>query len=127
MENRMNKKELLKLLKTLKLNEEEFYIIASGALVLRGICEDAGDLDLVVTKKGLRELKQNYNMFYRKSGVYTVTEKIECECQKINKNKLDKIDGYYVQNINEYLNEIEQSTREKERKIIQLVRNYINK
>ena len=56
---RMNKEELLKLLETLKLDIEEFWILSSSALVLRGLFPDAGDLDIAVTDKGLEELKQN--------------------------------------------------------------------
>lgn len=54
---RMKKDELLELIKTLKIDKEEFWVLSSGALVLRGIYPDAGDLDIAVTNKGLDELK----------------------------------------------------------------------
>ena len=50
---RMKKDELLELIKTLKIDKEEFWVLSSGALVLRGIYPDAGDLDIAVTNKGL--------------------------------------------------------------------------
>ena len=50
MQERMNKKELIELIKTLKLNKNEYWILSSGALVIRGILQDAGDLDIAVTK-----------------------------------------------------------------------------
>ena len=62
MEKRMDKEELIKLLKSLKLNKDEYWILSSGALVMRGIYPDAGDLDIAVTEKGLQELKNNYNL-----------------------------------------------------------------
>ena len=62
MQERMNKKELIELIKTLKLNKNEYWILSSGALVIRGILQDAGDLDIAVTKKGLQELKTNYKL-----------------------------------------------------------------
>ena len=72
MEKRMDKEELIKLLKSLKLNKDEYWILSSGALVMRGIYPDAGDLDIAVTEKGLQELKNNYNFycvkFYLKRG-----------------------------------------------------------
>ena len=40
----MNKEELIELLNTLKIDKEEFWVLSSGALVLRDIYEDAGDL-----------------------------------------------------------------------------------
>lgn len=59
---RMKKDELLELIKTLKIDKEEFWVLSSGALVLRGIYPDAGDLDIAVTNKGLDELKNNYSL-----------------------------------------------------------------
>ena len=47
----MNKEELTDLISTLKIDKEEFWILSSGALVLRGIYENAGDLDIAVTFK----------------------------------------------------------------------------
>ena len=44
---RMKKDELLELIKTLKIDKEEFWVLSSGALVLRGIYPDAGDLDKI--------------------------------------------------------------------------------
>ena len=55
----MKKDELLKLIESLKIDKNEFWILSSGALVLRGIYDDAGDLDIAVTNKGLEELKKN--------------------------------------------------------------------
>lgn len=49
--NRMNKEELLKLVDTLRIDTNEFVILSSGALVLRGNYESARDLDIAVTKK----------------------------------------------------------------------------
>lgn len=66
MEKRMNKEELVKLIESLKLDKNEYWILSSGALVLRGIYPDAGDLDIAVTEKGLKELKGNYNLKKKK-------------------------------------------------------------
>lgn len=54
----MGKKELMDLLSTLKIDKDEFWILSSSALVLRGIYENARDLDIAVTNKGLIELKK---------------------------------------------------------------------
>ena len=59
----MNKKQLLELLNTLKISKNEFWVLSSGALVLRDIYDKANDLDIAVTDEGLRELKNNYNLF----------------------------------------------------------------
>ena len=59
----MNKEELINLIKTLKISKEEFWILSSGALVLRGIFPDAGDLDIAVTNKGMEEFKAQYKPY----------------------------------------------------------------
>ncbi len=132
MEKRMNKEELVELIKTLKISKEEFWVLSSGALVLRGIYPDAGDLDIAVTNKGMEELKKNYNLIPKDYGLgkfYKVTENIECVCDG-NKEELEfqpeKVGEYYVQNIYQYLDFLQNSTREKDKKRISLVKEYID-
>ena len=131
MEHRMNKEELIELIKTLKVSKKEFWVLSSGALVLRGIYPDAGDLDIAVTNKGMEELRQNYNLIPKdgESGnFYKVTEKVECVCDG-NKEEMEfqpeKIGEFYVQNIYQYLDYLKNSTREKDKKRIPLVEDYI--
>ena len=127
----MNKEELIELIKTLKVETEEFWVLSSGALVLREIYEKAGDLDIAVTFKGLEQLKKNYNLTQKDNGWYVVNDKVECVCNgKIEdlKYKPEKIDcGYFVQNIFEYLEYLKSSNREKDIKRIPIVENYIKK
>ncbi len=129
MNKRMNKDELLALLKTLKIDKNEFWVLSSGSLVLRDIYPDAGDLDIAVTNKGLKELKENYHLIAKERGWYTVNEKIECVCDGEIANlkyKPEKLEcGYYVQNILEYFEYIKASTREKDILRIPLVEKYI--
>jgi len=129
MDKRMTKNELLELLKNLKIDKEEFWVLSSGALVLRGIYPDAGDLDIAVTNKGLEELKKNYNLIPKENGWFIVTDKIECVCdgeKEQLKYKPEKIGDYYVQNIDEYLEYLSNSEREKDKLRIQIVKEYIN-
>ena len=74
----MNKHELIELIQSLKLDKNEYWILASGALVIREIYPDAGDLDIAVTEKGLEELKKNYQLKEKENGWYIVNGKIEC-------------------------------------------------
>lgn len=131
MNNGMNKEELLKLINSLKIDKEEFWILSSGSLVLRKIYEFAHDLDIAVTFKGLEQLKKNYNIIQKENDWYTVNDKVECVCDGSIKNlkyKPEKLDcGYYVQNIFEYFEYLNPSSREKDIKRIPLVKNYIKK
>ena len=128
MNNRMKKDELLKLIESLKIDKNEFWILSSGALVLRGIYDDAGDLDIAVTNKGLEELKKNYNLIRKENGWYIVNDEVECVCDG-DKDKLKykpEYNGeYYLQNINEYYEYLKQSSRDKDKVRIPIVENYI--
>lgn len=68
MEQRMNKKELMELIDSLKISKDEFWILSSSALVLRDLFPTSGDLDIAVTEKGLQQLKQNYNLHQKENG-----------------------------------------------------------
>lgn len=127
---RMNKEELLKLLQTLKLNKEEFWILSSSALVLRNLYEDAGDLDIAVTDIGLEELKQNYNLKQKENGWYIVTDNIECVCDGKKENlkyQPELVENYYVQNLEEYYNYLLSSNREKDKQRISIVKEELEK
>lgn len=130
MNKRMKKDELLKLIESLKIDKNEFWILSSGALVLRGIYDDAGDLDIAVTNKGLEELKKNYNLIRKENGWYIVNDEVECVCDG-DKDKLKykpEYNGeYYLQNINEYYEYLKQSSRDKDKVRIPIVENYIKK
>lgn len=131
MNKRMNKVELIDLLNTLKIDKEEFWILSSGGLVLREIYETAGDLDIAVTFKGLEQLKANYNLKEKGNGWYIVNDKVECVCDgeiESLRYKPEKLEcGYFVQNIFEYLEYLNSSTREKDIERIPLVKHYLKK
>ena len=121
----MNKEQLLELIEDLKITSSEFTVLSSGALVLRDIYEKANDLDIAVTNKGLQELKENYNICPKGKGWYEVNEKVECVVDDMI-NRKEKLGKYYVQDIFDYLNYLEGSVREKDKKRIPIVKNYIN-
>ena len=131
MEKRMNKDELIDLISTLKIDKEEFWVLSSGALVLRGIYESAGDLDIAVTFKGLKQLKKSYNLKEKDNGWYIINDKVECVCDgeiETLKYKPEKLScGYFAQNILEYLEYLNSSAREKDIERIPLVKEYINR
>lgn len=124
MDKRMNKEELIELIKSVKIDREEFTILSSSNLVLRDIYDSAGDLDIAVTKKGLEQLKNNYNLVQKENGWYIVTDKVECVLDEMD-GKREKIGDYYLQEINDYLKFLKSSSREKDKARIPLVEEYI--
>ncbi len=121
----MVKKELEKLIESLKIDRDEYWILSSGALVLRGILTDAGDLDIAVTKKGLEELMENYNLKQKENGWYIVTDKIECVLDTKEDWKIEKLGGYNLESIEKYYSYLLQSKREKDIARIPLINSYI--
>ena len=123
----MKKEELIKLIKSLKLNKDEYWILSSGALVIRGIYPDARDLDIAVTEKGLQELKNNYNLKKKGNGWYIVTDKIECVLDTKDSWKIEKYGEYNLQSIEKYYEFLKESSREKDKARIPLIENYMKK
>lgn len=125
MEKRMNKEELIELIESLKLDKNEYWILSSGALVIRGIYPDAGDLDIAVTKKGLQELKNNYNLKQKENGWYIVNDKIECVLDTKEEWKIEKYGDYNLQSIEKYYDFLINSNREKDKARISLIEEYM--
>ena len=74
----MNKKELINLIDNLEIDFNEFCLLSTSALVIRGLYETANDLDIAVTHKGLDQLKSKYNLKEKENGWYIVTDNVEC-------------------------------------------------
>lgn len=128
MEKRMKKEELKELINSLKIDKSEFWVLSSGALVMRDILEDAGDLDIAVTDKGLEQLEKNYSLKYKPNGWFVVNDKVEGVCngpiEKL-KYKPEIVDNINVQNIMEYYIYLINSEREKDKARIELVKPFI--
>lgn len=124
-QERMNKEELVELIESLKLNKNEYWILSSGALVIRGIYPDAGDLDIAVTEKGLQELKNNYNLQEKRKGCYIVQDRIECVVDTKEARKMEKYEGFNLQSIEMYYEFLKNSSREKDKSRIPLIEDYM--
>ena len=74
----MNKIELLNLLEELNFPKDEYYVLSGASLVLRGIREEANDLDLCISEELFKQIKDKYNL--------TEQKKNECRFYKINDN-----------------------------------------
>ena len=125
MDKRMNKEELLELIESLEIDKNEFWVLSSGALVLRGIYPDAGDLDIAVTQKGLNELKEKYNLWQKENGWYIVNDKVECVLDTKEDWKVEEYEGLLLQSIEEYYKYLQNSNREKDKARIPLVEEYM--
>ena len=121
----MNREELIELMESLKIDKNEYWILSSGALVIRGIYPDAGDLDIAVTEKGLQELKNNYNLKQKENGWYIVNEKIECVLDTKEEANIEKYGDYNLESIEKYYDFLIKSNRQKDKARIPLVEEYM--
>ena len=60
----MNKEKIDKLLKELTIDINDFYILSSASLVLRGIKDSCNDLDLCVSVEAFENLKSRYQVVH---------------------------------------------------------------
>ena len=56
----MIKEDILNMLKELNFPKDEFYIVGGSSLVMRGIREIAGDLDLCISTELFNNIKEKY-------------------------------------------------------------------
>ena len=124
MQKKLNKEEVIKLINSLGLSNKDFTVLSSGALVLKNIMDGANDLDIAVNKKGFEQLKQKYSLIDKGNNFYIVTDNIECVIDDM-KNKREKYDDYYLQDIECYLDFIEKSNREKDKLRIIIIKDYL--
>lgn len=73
----MNKEELLKLVESLNIPKDEYYILGGGSLVMFGIKETTSDLDLCVSDELFAKLKEEYNLDENECGFYQISDIIE--------------------------------------------------
>lgn len=126
-EKRMNKEELIELINSLKIDKNEYWILSSSALIIRGIYDSAGDLDLAVTEKGLKQLMENYDLKRKENGWYIVNDRIECVVETKEDYKYEVFGDYQLESIDVYYNFLINSNREKDKDRIPIVEEYMKK
>jgi len=98
----MNKEELLNLLDTLELPKTEYYILSSGSMLLYGLREIAGDLDLCVSNELFEQLKEKYDLKEsdkNECGFYHISKEIEIVPNSKENFKMEYKDGYPVESL----------------------------
>ena len=75
--------------------KDEYYVLSGASLVLRGIKEEANDLDLCVSEELFDQIKDKFNL--------TDEKKNDCGFYKINDNLEIVVDKKDIDNIKKYL------------------------
>ena len=119
----MNKKEIIDLLEQLNIPKEEYVILSSSALVIRGVYDKAGDIDLAVTKQGFDILNEQFNLISKGNNWFTINEKVECVLDETVKK--EKYGEYYLQDIMQYYEYVKSRNREKDKLRLPVLEEYI--
>ena len=126
----MNREEILNQLKKYNLDTKNFIIIGSAALVLKGIKEKCNDIDIATTKEYNNHLLKNFKCQFQKEidghKVYFIDNIINFSTHYYNDFKGERIEGYLTQTPNEVLKLKETLNREKDKKNIKLILDYLN-
>lgn len=122
----MNKLELIETIEELGLDTNDFYVLSSGALVLRNLYEEANDLDIAVNSKGLEHLNKKYNLVSKENNWYYVNNKVECVLDT-KAWEIEKVGKYNVESITKYYEYLKSSTREKDKIKRKIVEDYLKK
>lgn len=122
----MNKLELIETIEELGLDTNDFYVLSSGALVLRNLYDSANDLDIAVNSKGLEQLNKKYNLISKENNWYYVNDKVECVLDT-KAWEIEKVGKYNVESITKYYEHLKSSTREKDKIKRKIVEDYLKK
>lgn len=124
----MIKEDILNMLKELNFPKDEFYIVGGSSLVMRGIREVAGDLDLCISTELFNNIKEKYNLTDKKRnecGFYKINDDLEVVVNEKYEFDMEKEEPYNLENINTILNFKLKRNAQKDQKDIENIKKYI--
>ena len=124
----MNKEELLKLVESLNIPKDEYYILGGGSLVMFGIKETTSDLDLCVSNELFAKLKEKYNLDEKdknECGFYQISDIIEIIPNPKEEFTAQEIDGYKVEELKRILEFKKKRNALKDKPYIEKITQYL--
>lgn len=124
----MNKEELLKLVESLDMPKDEYYILGGGSLVMFGIKDTTADLDLCVSEELFARLKEEYKLEEKdknECGFYRISDLIEVVSNPKEKFTMEKIEGYNVEELNRILDFKKKRNAPKDQPYIEKITKYL--
>ena len=126
----MKKIELLNLLKELDFPKDEYYVLSGASLVLRGIREEANDLDLCISEELFKQIKDKYNLTEEKKnecGFYKINDNLEIVVDKKEDFNMEIGEKYNLENLQTILDFKLKRNLSKDQKDIENIKIYIEK
>ena len=125
----MNKEQVLKMLKELNLPKDEFYVLSGASLVLRGIREICSDLDLCISEKLYKKIKDKYDLTDDKKNecnFYHISDELEVVVDKKEKFNWEICEPYNLENLNTILEFKIKRNKPKDQADIENIKAYLN-
>ena len=126
----MNKIELLNLLEELNFPKDEYYVLSGASLVLRGIREEANDLDLCISEELFKQIKDKYNLTEEKKnecGFYKINDNLEIVVNKKEDFKMEIGERYNLEDLQTILDFKLKRNLSKDKKDIANIKIYLEK
>ena len=126
----MNKIELLNLLEELNFPKDEYYVLSGASLVLRGIREEANDLDLCISEELFKQIKDKYNLTEEKKnecGFYKINDNLEIVVDKKEDFNMEIGEKYNLENLQTILDFKLKRNLPKDKKDIANIKIYLEK
>ena len=123
----MQKAEFLKELNKLNLDKSSYCIIASGSMLMYGLCEECNDIDIRTTKELFNSLNEKYHMKQsdRYDYVYELSDKIDVNCKNYDPNMIEYVDGYPVEKLEVNLKWMKENNRPKDQEKIRKIEEFL--
>lgn len=124
----MKKEELIKILDELNFPLGEYYLLSSGCLMLYGMRDEIGDIDLCVSEELFDQIKDVYGLTddrKNECGFYKVNDFLEVVVNSKEDMDYDIKDGYPVEKLETILNFKLKRNKEKDQKDIVNIKAYI--
>lgn len=130
----MNRKEILEILNKYNFDKNKIYIISGSAMVLYGIKEKTNDIDITIDEEYEKVLLGNYNCTIEREikdngktyKAYMIDDIINFSTHYYDRFNYNVLDGYNIQKVEDILKLKESLNREKDKKDIKELKEYIN-
>jgi hypothetical protein len=122
----MNKNKILDLLTKLNLPQDQYFILSGASLVLRGIKDICGDLDLCITPIAFEDLKRRFDVTNGEhENWYKIGEEIEFVVEPKEHFFMEFVNGYPLQELKSVLDFKLKRNAPKDQEDIKRIRAYL--
>ena len=124
----MNKEQLIEKIKELNFPVGDYYLLSSGCLMLYGLRNKIGDIDICVSEKLFNQVKDKFNLTIDKKnecGFYKINDYLEIVVNKNKEMTYDIKDGIPVEKLTTILNFKLKRNLEKDKEDIINIQNYL--